>query len=102
MYAKVHINEILVTQNPQLIMTPMLHLKNEIEPDHIPVTFVNISDDLVQLTKHVPVGSLQLYTEYQDKWNTFDIEINHFIKEKENDNYLKTNKMQNLCVLLQK
>ena len=28
------------------------------EPDHVPVIFVNLSDDCLQLTKHIPVGSI--------------------------------------------
>ena len=30
--------EILITQYPQFVMLPAIHLKNEIEPDHVPVT----------------------------------------------------------------
>ena len=42
-------------------MLPAVHLKNKIEPDHSPVTFVNPSIYQVQLTKYIPVGSRQLY-----------------------------------------
>ena len=48
-------------------MLPALHLKNEIEPDHIPVIFINFSNDPVQLEKHIPGASSQLCTKYQDK-----------------------------------
>ena len=59
----VQVNEILIAQNPQLIMLLTIQLKNEIKPDHVPVTFINFSNDPVQLTKNIQVGSLQLYTE---------------------------------------
>ena len=42
-------------------MLPTIHLKNEIEKTHVPVTLVNMSMDLIQLTKHTPLQSLQLY-----------------------------------------
>ena len=54
---EVKVNEILVTQNLQLVMIPAMHIKNETETDHIPVTFVNLSNVPVQLAKHIPVGS---------------------------------------------
>ena len=57
-------------------MFPTIHLKNEIEPDHMPVTFVNLLNYLVQLAKHGPVGSFQLYLEYHDNQNIHDMEIN--------------------------
>ena len=35
-------------------MLPSIHLKNEIDVDHVPVTFVKISNDPVCLTNHIP------------------------------------------------
>ena len=80
---EVHINEILVTENPQLVMLLTMHLQNEIEPDLVPVTFISILNDPVQLAKHAPVGSLQLYTECHDNQNINNLEINQVINEKE-------------------
>ena len=82
---EVQANEILVIPHVQLVMIPIMHLKNEIEPDHIPVTSVNLLNDPVQLLQYIPIGSLQLYTEHQDEQNNFDIEINQTITEKEKD-----------------
>ena len=45
----------------------------------------SLSNDLVQLTKHIPVGSLQLYTDYKNKQINFDIEIHEIITGKKND-----------------
>ena len=34
-----HVNEISITQNSQLVMLPTMHFKNEIEPNHVLITF---------------------------------------------------------------
>ena len=39
-----HVYKILVTRNPKLFMIQTIQLKNEIESDHILVTFVNPSN----------------------------------------------------------
>ena len=62
-----------------------MHLTNKIEPLHVPVTFVNLLNDHVQLTKYTPFGSLQLYTKYEDRQEIPVIETKQIITEKEND-----------------
>ena len=59
---EVQVNEILITQNPKLVMFPAILLKNETEPDNVPVRSVNLSNGQIQWTKYVSAGSLQLYT----------------------------------------
>ena len=54
--------------------------KNKIEP----VTFLNILNNKVQLTEHIPVGSLQLYTKYKHRQDVPVKEANQIITEKEN------------------
>ena len=51
-------------------MLPTMYLKNEVGPDHVSVTFVNLLNDPVQLTIHAPVGSFKLYTEYHESGHT--------------------------------
>ena len=79
-----------MTQNPQLVMLPAKYLKNKIEPDHEPVTFANISNDAVWLIKHIPNGTLQFFTKYQDRQDISVIETNQIIVANENDALLFT------------
>ena len=53
---EVHINDILITENPQLVMLLAIHLKNEIKLDHVQVTFVNLSNDPVQMVQDAIIG----------------------------------------------
>ena len=55
----------------QLVLLPAINFKSEVESNYISVTFVNFSHAQVQLANHVPVGFLQLYTEYQNEQNAF-------------------------------
>ena len=64
---KLHLNKTLITPKPHLVMLPAIHLKNLIKLDNVPVTFVTLFSVQVQLTKHILVGSLQLYTKHQDR-----------------------------------
>ena len=76
---KVQANKILKTQNPQLVMLPTVHLKNDIEQDHFPFKCITFLNDPVHLTKYTLIWSLHLYNEYQDKQNTSGIEVNQII-----------------------
>ena len=66
MYIWSGINEILGVQNPQLFMLPIVHLKDEIKPDHVSVTLLNLSHDVIQVAKHALVRSLKLYMDYPE------------------------------------
>ena len=55
---EVQAHKILVTKNMQLVILPTLHLKNEIKPDYKLITFVNLRNDQLQLTKHIPIESI--------------------------------------------
>ena len=57
-------------------MLPTIHLKNKVEADQVSVTSRNLSNDPIQLTKHAPVGPLQLNTDYHENQNIADLEIN--------------------------
>ena len=46
-------------------MLPSIHLKDEVEPGQIPLTLINLSHDVIQVTKHILIGSLWLYADYQ-------------------------------------
>ena len=65
---ELQVNEILTTQM-QLVMLPTVLLKNEVELDKVPFTVLNLWNDPIQLTKHAPVGSLQLCTDYHENQN---------------------------------
>ena len=52
--------EIFINVNPQLVMLPAIYLKNKVEPDQVPVTLINLSNDPAQLTKHVSVPDLEI------------------------------------------
>ena len=41
----VQVNKTLIALNPQLAMLPAIHLETQIELYHVPVTFVNVSND---------------------------------------------------------
>ena len=73
---ELQVDAVLITQNPQLVMIPTVHLQNETEPDQVPVTLVSLSRDSAQLTKHTPVGFLQLYTDYNNFPNVIYMKIN--------------------------
>ena len=45
-------------QNPQLVMLPTLHLKDEVELDQVLLTFINLSHDTMHIAKHAVMGSL--------------------------------------------
>ena len=66
---KVQINGILITSSPQLVILPAIHLKNKIDPNYVPVMFVNLSNDQVQLTEHTSIGSVQFYAKLKNKQN---------------------------------
>ena len=57
-------------------MLPAIHLQNDIEWDEVPVIFVHFLNDQVQLTKHIPVGSLKFCTKYQETQDIPVIETN--------------------------
>ena len=57
--------------------------KYEIELDHVQITFVNLSSNLLQLAKHALFGSHKLYMEYHDNKNIHYLEINQVLIEKE-------------------
>ena len=91
--------EIMVVLNPQLDMLPIVHLKSKVEPDQMPVTLINQSKDVIHLTKHVKVGSLKIYANYQD------IHILKYISSLLNNRktcYPVPHWMSNLCVPHQK
>ena len=52
---EVQINKIIVAQNLQLIMLSTVHLKGTIEPDQVPATLINVSNDVIYLTKQALV-----------------------------------------------
>ena len=61
-------------------MLPRIHLKNEIRPDHLAVTCINLLKfDPVQLAKHAWMWFLQLYIEHYDNQNTQNLEINQVV-----------------------
>ena len=51
----------------------------------MPVTLINLSNDLIQLTKHTTVGSFQLCIDYHENSNISDLEVNQVIAEKEGE-----------------
>ena len=58
---KVEIDEILTIQNPQLVMLPTVHLKDEVEPLQKPLTLINLSYGTIQTAKHTIIRTLCLY-----------------------------------------
>ena len=57
-------NEILTTQSPYLFTLPAIDLKHETDPNHILFTFITLSNNHMQLTKHTTIGFLNLYMDY--------------------------------------
>ena len=53
-YVYGQVNEIWITKNPHLVMLSTIHLKNETEPEQVPVTLANLSVDPTQLTNAYP------------------------------------------------
>ena len=49
---------------PQVVMLPTVHLKGEIELDWMPVTLVNLSNDVIHVAKCDLVGYLKLRADY--------------------------------------
>ena len=47
-------------------MLPIVHLKDEVKPNLIPLTFINLSPDTLQIGKHNTMGYLQLNAYYQE------------------------------------
>ena len=35
---ELQVNEMFITQDPEVFMLPAIYLKNETEPDHVPIT----------------------------------------------------------------
>ena len=58
----VQMSEIMITHNTQLVMLPTIHLKDEMEPNHVPTKLVNFSNESLHVGKHVILGTLHLYT----------------------------------------
>ena len=52
-------------QNSKLVMLSTAYLKDEIKPGQIPVSFINVSHDVIKVVKYTLTGSLQLYVDYQ-------------------------------------
>ena len=79
------VTKILRIQKPQLVVLPAIHLKCEIGPHYIPVTFINVLDDQVQLSKHLAVGSLCICHEYHDEQNAPVVEGNQIEIDNKHD-----------------
>ena len=58
---EVDVDEIISIQNLQLITLPTVHLKDEVEPQQVPLTFIKLLYDTVQVAKHTVIGFLWLY-----------------------------------------
>ena len=37
----------------KLVMSPMVHLKDKIDPTQVPLALINISDDVIEIAKHI-------------------------------------------------
>ena len=57
-------------------MLPTTHLKDEVKPGQIPLTFINLSHYVAKVAKHTIIGSLGLYVD------------NHKLKDLEMHSYL--------------
>ena len=58
--------EVISIQSPQLVMKPMIHLKDEIEPAQVLLTLINLVDDVIQITKYTMIGNLSLHANDQE------------------------------------
>ena len=61
---EIETDEILSIQNPQLIMLPTVHLKDEIEQEQVPITFIDLSPVPIWVAIHTTIESL--HADYQD------------------------------------
>ena len=44
----------------------MVHLKDKIKLEQIPITLLNLSQNVIQVGIHALTGSLKLYTDYHE------------------------------------
>ena len=50
-------------------MIPMAHLKDEVEPDQVPLTLLNLSEVMIKIATHTKMATLWLYADYQELQN---------------------------------
>ena len=61
------IDEVVISiQNLHLVMLSTVYLKDKIEPEQVPLTFINLLHDKVKVAKHTVIRSFRLYTDYQE------------------------------------
>ena len=49
---QVEIDEVISIWEPQLVMVPTVHLKDEAKPAQLLLTTINLLDELIQIGKH--------------------------------------------------
>ena len=93
-------NEMLTTDNPLVIILLAIYLykKIKLSPTMSWVTFVNLLNYQVQLTKQTSIGSLQLYSEYLHKLNVCVIETNQVTLKRKMVCYLVPHRMLNMYI----
>ena len=47
-------------------MSPTVYSKGKIESDQVPITLINMSNDVIHAEKHTLIGSLKLYADCQE------------------------------------
>ena len=62
---EVEIDEVISTQNHQLVMIPTFIIKDDIEPAYTPIILINLSSDVIQIAKYTVIRILQQYTDIQ-------------------------------------
>ena len=63
---EVEIDEIISIQSPQLVMLPTVYLKDEVEPEQVPIIFIDLLHAAVHVTTHIVIGYLWSFTYYQE------------------------------------
>ena len=81
-------------------MLSMVHLKDEVEPAKAPLTVVSLSYDVMEITKHTIMGTIQWYFDYHEVWR-FEICHQNVVKYDTLD-YLVLPQVLDLYVLQQK
>ena len=61
---------------------PTTHLKDEVEPEQVPLNFIHLSHDTVQVVKYTVMDLSELYPDYQELQK---FEIHQIVAEKSNN-----------------